>query len=243
MRCPKCGNPAEAGWSECARCGLVFSNYREGPGPAAFSSSSGRVRNGSAILAYLLEMKTRPGTAGLYARGVLLFLLLLWGLRLALTPVHDGMALGSFLHLVNLPFHEAGHIFFGFTGSRLVTSLGGSLMQILIPLLCSTVLLVKTRDPFGAAVALWWFGENFIDLAPYVADARSMSLPLIGGNTGATAPYGFHDWNFILTETRLLENDHRIAGAAVALGALLMLLSIIWGASVLLGNRTCGADA
>ncbi len=243
MKCPKCGNPSEADWSECARCGLVFSKYREGPRPAAFSSSSGRISRGSAISGYMLGMKTRPGTAGLYARGVLLLLLLLWGLRLSLTPVQAGMALGSFLHLVNLPFHEAGHFFFGFTGSRLVTSLGGSLMQLLMPLLCSTVLLVKTRDPFGASVALWWFGENFVDLAPYVADARSMSLPLIGGNTGATAPYGFHDWNFILTETRLLENDHRIAGAAVVLGALLMLLSIIWGAAVLLGHREGGADA
>ena len=43
--------------------------------------------------------------------------------------------LGSFWHLVNLPFHEAGHILFRPFG-RLMTSLGGSITQLLMPLIC-----------------------------------------------------------------------------------------------------------
>jgi hypothetical protein len=56
-------------------------------------------------------------------------------------------------------------------------SLGGTLGQLLMPAICLWVLLVKTRDTFGAAVALWWFGENFLDIAPYIDDARAGQLP------------------------------------------------------------------
>jgi hypothetical protein len=39
--------------------------------------------------------------------------------------------------------------------------------------------------PFGAAVAIWWAGENLIDVAPYINDARELKLVLLGGKTGA----------------------------------------------------------
>ena len=94
-------------------------------------------------------------------------------------------AMASFWHLVNLPFHEAGHILFGFFG-KFIASLGGSLGQLLMPLICLLVFLVKTRDTFAAAFSLWWLGENFMDLAQYMDDARSPSLPFLGGNTGST---------------------------------------------------------
>ena len=75
-----------------------------------------------------------------------------------------------------------------------MTSLGGSLFQLFIPLVCLFALLVHARDTFGGAVALWWFGQNFFDLAPYINDARSLSLPPVGGNFGNSSPHGFHDW-------------------------------------------------
>ena len=137
------------------------------------------------------------------------------------------------MHLINLPFHEAGHVFFGPFG-RLIASLGGTLGQLLMPCICLTVLLLKTRDPFGASVALWWLGQNFMDIAPYINDARSLTLPLLGGNTGDSAPYGFHDWQFILTQLRLLKLDHGLAAAAQGIGTLIMLTSSLWGAAVLI---------
>ena len=110
-----------------------------------------------------------------------------------ISPIDKNYANESYMHLVNLPFHEAGHIFFRPFGS-FMTSLGGTIGQLLMPLICLSVLLVKTRDTFGAAVTLWWFGQNFFDIAPYINDARSLSLPLVGGNFGHSSPYGFHDW-------------------------------------------------
>ena len=56
---------------------------------------------------------------------------------------------------------------------RFMSVLGGSLMQLLIPAVCAGTLLLQTRDPFGAACCLWWIGENLLDLAPYIADARA----------------------------------------------------------------------
>lgn len=138
----------------------------------------------------------------------------------------------TLLHLVNLPFHEAGHLFFRPLGS-LITSLGGTLGQFLIPLLCMTVFLLKTRDPFDGAVCLWWFGENFIDIAPYINDARAGRLPLLGGNFGHSSPYGFHDWEYLLTETGLLRYDKMLAKVAHGFGSLLMALAVVWAICIL----------
>jgi hypothetical protein len=138
----------------------------------------------------------------------------------------------SFLHLVNLPFHEAGHIIFRPFGA-FMASLGGTLGQLLMPLICMGVLLVKTRDPFGASVALWWAGENFLDIAPYINDARAGQLPLLGGNFGHSSPYGFHDWEYLLTESGLLQYDQVLAKAAFLTGSAIMLLSLLWGGLLL----------
>ena len=138
----------------------------------------------------------------------------------------------SIWHMINLPFHEFGHILFRPFG-RLMTSLGGSIAQVLMPVICLVVFLVKTRDTFAASFTLWWTGQNFMDLAPYINDARSLTLPLLGGNTGRTSPYGFHDWEFILQETKLLRHDHFLAHFAHILGTVLMLCAFAWGGYVL----------
>ncbi len=187
---------------------------------------------GPATLEYLLSV--RPGTpdAAIFAKGAVLLGLFIWGWWF-ITPAEGGYAMRSFMHLVNIPFHEAGHVLFRIFGSRLITSLGGSLLQVSMPLACACVMLFSTRDPLGAAAALWWTGESLIDLAPYIADSRALSLPLLGGSTGATAPYGFHDWNYILTETGLLRHDTRIAALAHDLGAFVMIAAVAWGGAVI----------
>ena len=114
-----------------------------------------------------------------------------------------------------------------------MTSLGGSVAQVLMPVICLLVFLIKTRDTFAASFALWWTGQNFMDLAPYINDARSLTLPLLGGNTGRTSPYGFHDWEFILRETGLLQYNHVLANLAVTLGTLLMACASVWGGYIL----------
>ena len=72
-----------------------------------------------------------------------------------------------------------------------------------------------------------------MDMAPYINDARSLSLPLLGGNTGYSSPYGFHDWEFILTELGLANYDHFLAGCSRVIGTLLMITSFVWGGYLL----------
>ena len=114
-----------------------------------------------------------------------------------------------------------------------VRSLGGTLGQMIMPMVCCLVLLFKTRDPFGAGAALGWFGENFIDIAPYINDAGTGELPLLGGNTGESAPYGFHDWEFLLTETNRPGREHDMARTSHSIGAFVMVLALVWMAAML----------
>jgi hypothetical protein len=176
----------------------------------------------------------KPETNFFVFGGQVLFFLIIviWGLKFIFMPMASNYVFDSIWHLINLPFHEFGHILFRPFG-RLMTSLGGSIAQVLMPVICLAVFLIKTRDTFAASFCLWWTGQNFMDLAPYINDARSLTLPLLGGNTGRTSPYGFHDWEFILQETKLLRYDHVLANFADKIGRFLMIVAFIWGGYIL----------
>ena len=199
--------------------------------PIAAPKSNGDEANFFKDVLLFVEPKVNPFTFG--GRVIIGLVLFIWGWKFILTPMATNYAGNSFFHFVNLPFHEAGHLFFQLFG-RWMTSLGGTLGQLLIPLSCLLILLFKTRDPFGASVSLWWLGESLMDIAPYINDARNQELLLLGGITGREADYGYHDWEFILNEVGLLRYDHTLASIAQFLGIVLMLLSFAWAAVVLL---------
>jgi hypothetical protein len=168
------------------------------------------------------------GRAGIAARGIVLAIVAWWSWGMATAPFCAYSL--SLLDTANLVFHEAGHIFFLPLGS-FMTSLGGSLTQVLIPLVCMTTFIVRTRDLYAAALALWWAGENLVDLAPYVADARALQLVLLGGHTGAEVEG--HDWEAILGALGWLEYDVALGGACHKAGVLVMIGAIGWAAWVL----------
>jgi hypothetical protein len=173
-----------------------------------------------------------PGSAGGAAaagRAALLVLLALWTLAFISHGLNAAYLGGSFMHLVNLPFHEAGHVLMSPLG-RFLMVLGGSLFQVAIPLVCAGVLLVKTSDPFGASVATWWAGQNLMDLAPYVADARALQLVLLGARTGAEVEG--HDWEYLLSTLGWLHHDTALGRASFAMGAVVMVAALAWGAAV-----------
>ena len=159
-------------------------------------------------------------------RWILIAVLVYLTWQVARSPLDSTLA-GSFLHLPNLVFHEAGHILFMPFG-RFMTVLGGSLLQVLIPVICAIAFARQQGDWFGAAVCTWWAGENFVDLAPYIGDARSLSLTLLGGKTGAEVEG--HDWEYLLTAMGLLHRDVALGQAARVLGTLVMTAAIVWAA-------------
>lgn len=180
---------------------------------------------------WLIESDQVSDSMTLMGRGLVFLLMVWWGVKVVVTPLETNDTGESFLHLINLPFHEAGHLIFSPFG-RFMMILGGSLGQVLMPLICLGTFLVKTRDPFGASVALWWTAESLMDLAPYINDARAMDLMLLGGVTGKETDG--HDWNNLLTMLGMLEWDHRLAHLAYNIGIVLMLASIAWGGWLLL---------
>ncbi len=238
MQCPKCSFEQPAQHTECPRCGIIIDKYRRQQGNISEAEASATIQAepmpGMTETIKELLFYVKPETSLLLFGGRVLFFLVIfiWGLKFIFMPLESNYVNDSVWHLVNLPFHEFGHILFRPFG-RLMTSLGGSIAQVLMPVICLAVFLIKTRDTFAASFTMWWTGQNFMDLAPYINDARSLTLPLLGGNTGRTSPYGFHDWEFILRETKLLRYDHVLANLADTLGTLLMICAFVWGAYIL----------
>src|ERR1700690_4302127 len=103
----------------------------------------------------------------------------------------------------NLLFHEAGHPIVGLFSGRL-EPYGGTLGQLAFPCVVA-VSCWRAGKTLGLAAAVIWFFENWLNIARYMADARRLELPLVGG--------GDHDWNTILTRWDLLQYDTRIAAA------------------------------
>jgi hypothetical protein len=140
-----------------------------------------------------------------FAGRVAVFLLLLWWGRIFIfTPLETNYAGESFLHLINLPFHEAGHLLFIPLG-RFMMILGGSLGQILMPLVCLATFFIKTRDLFGAR----WpsVTAETMDIAP-ISTMRGDGSRRLAGDGKETDG---HDWNNIPTMLGWLEYDHRLA--------------------------------
>jgi hypothetical protein len=160
----------------------------------------------------------------LVGRVALLLVLTAWTWGFVTHPLSADVTAGSFLHMINLPFHEAGHILFAPFGD-FMTSLGGSLLQVAIPLVC-LVAFARREDWFAAAVCLWWAGQNLVDLGPYIADARALQLVLLGGRTGAEVEG--HDWEAILSTLGWLHLDRRLGLAAHWIGSLTMIGGLIW---------------
>lgn len=120
---------------------------------------------------------------------------------------------------LDLAIHEAGHLLFAF-GGELSTLLGGTVLQLLIPLIF-VIALWRQGDRHGASVPLWWLGQNCWNVSVYIKDARTQELPLVGG--------GEHDWALILGRFGWLPRDQAIGGAVYLAGLLIFLTSLALG--------------
>ena len=181
--------------------------------------------------AIFLSVPDQVSPVAFAGRALAFLLFFIWGWTFILHSGDSNYVAESFMHNINLIFHEAGHIIFSPFG-KFISTLGGSLSQLLMPTIVAGAFLLKNRDAFGASVGLWWLGQNFLDLAPYINDARSLTLPLLGGVTGQDVE-DYHDWEYILRQLHLLKADHFLAHTAQASGVILMLTAFVWGGYIL----------
>ncbi len=137
----------------------------------------------------------------------------------------------SIMHNVNLAFHEAGHMLFMFLGNFMMV-LGGSLAQLIVPAVVIVAFVFKHQNAFGGAVALWWLGQSAMDLAPYIYDARTGQLLLIGGFIGQERP-GAHDWTNLLGRLGMLDYGHAFGTFTNVTGMTIMVLALTWAVYLL----------
>ncbi|THF88351.1 hypothetical protein E7T09_03865 [Deinococcus sp. KSM4-11] len=122
---------------------------------------------------------------------------------------------GSLLDHVDLVFHEAGHVIFSVLGET-VMLLGGSLMQVLVPLGCAAAFLQR-RDRYAAGLMTLWAGQSLMGVATYVRDAPTRNLDLITGDPDT------HDWWQLLGAANAL-NMAAPLGSAIAFLAFVALV-------------------
>jgi len=230
MICPKCTFEQPDDSIQCLRCGVIFAKlhpaqYRHESDHADFTAEEQFIGNGH-LDGTITDVPGEENPLHLAGRALVWGLLLIWGVKFIFTPVSGEAFFASFMHLVNLPFHEAGHVIFSPFG-RFIQVLGGTLGQWLIPLVVTVSFIVKA-DRFAASVGLWWLGQSFMDIAPYMDDARAGQLMLIGGVTGSEVE-DYHDWEIILSRLGLMQYDHVIARISFGCGVMLMLTALVWG--------------
>jgi hypothetical protein len=123
---------------------------------------------------------------------------------------------GSFLDLVDLPVHETGHLLFRPFGEFMMIA-GGSLFQIIVPAVFVGYFWWHEKY-YSAAIVLFWVGQSILNVFFYANDAQVMQLVLTSGMTGSEG--SFHDWNYLLTGTGLLNSTKTVANLIRLLGTL-----------------------
>jgi hypothetical protein len=161
-----------------------------------------------AVFTHEWEKVTR-GKLAVFVMGFVLFIALLFKSERGFVVVLDH---------ANLLFHEAGHPVAGLFSTRLAPY-GGTLGQLVFPSVLAAAFWQRGQ-PLSFAAGLLWFFENLFNIARYMADARALELPLVGG--------GDHDWNTILSTWGLLGHDTRLAAVVQTLGWLGITATFAW---------------
>ncbi len=137
-----------------------------------------------------------------------------------------------FIDCANLVVHEGGHNLFGWFGPTLGLW-GGTLLQWLVPFLLAAYFFTQ-RQTAGFVFCLFFFFENWLYTATYMADARAQVLPLV---TTGDPDFVEHDFYAIFSSLGVLNHDTQIAAAVRLLGWCGMVALVVWLASRTVGNQ------
>ena len=128
-----------------------------------------------------------------------------------------------FIDMPNLIVHEGGHNLFGWFGHTLGLW-GGTLLQWLVPFLLAAYFFAQ-RQVTGFVFSLFFFFENWLYTATYMADARAQVLPLV---TTGDPDFVEHDFYAIFSSLGVLNHDTQIAAVVRLLGWCGMLAVTGW---------------
>jgi hypothetical protein len=127
------------------------------------------------------------------------------------------------IDLVFVPFHEGGHLLFGYLGHALMIA-GGTILQLAVPLVLAGYFCFQ-RQIAGTVFCLFCFFEQFLPIATYMADARAQELPLL---TVGNPEFVEHDWFAMFSSMGLLQHDTQIASVVHTVGWIGMIAVTGW---------------
>jgi hypothetical protein len=125
-----------------------------------------------------------------------------------------------FIHLITLYIHEAGHAIFRPFGDTMYY-LGGSIMQVLVPLVWMITAWHERSKLVPAAI--FFTGYSMVDISVYMKDAALRVLPLIGGSKT------HHDWWTVLYRRDALDWGEPLGETFFWIGMLSACGGLAWG--------------
>lgn len=235
VKCPSCQYVRQAHDERlnkrvCPACGIVYSKWLDMVNrsemsrvpPSPLPPLPEKVPLAHCLWETFFFVPSDRHESAFWGHVVLFAFFFIYGVRFILHGIDVDFIGTAFIHYPNLAIHEFGHLIFRPFGD-FVMFLGGSLFQILFPLGLLLFFSIVRQENFAAAVMLWWTGQNFIDVSPYIQDAPQRLLPLVGGGGAAS-----HDWYNILGMSGQLGAAQFYADLWFAIGVLLILLSFAW---------------
>ena len=238
-KCPKCGHERAATETApegaCPACGLIYEKHlktrlAESDAPRV-STDRGEPESETWLVrakGLFFHVSSQVEPLHTYARAALLAALIVYGVKLAAMDVPAWEMSAALIHAPMVPIHEFGHIVFRPFG-EFMTNLGGALFQAGLPLIFGGIFLARNRDPFAAAVMLWWSAVAVMDTAPYIYDAQQPQHVLLTGRTGDT---GAHDFIDVLGDLGLLTRARTVGYIVHAFGIVMLLASFAWAAAM-----------
>ena len=223
--CPVCGI-VYAKWSASQQTNVVSDSTISDDEPELDYEDIERASLFQKVKLLLIDVPDRVDPVVFWGRAFLFVVFTVWGLWFISTNGSWQDIGSSFLHNINLAFHEFGHVLFRPLGD-FMSILGGSLFQVMMPLIVM-IAFIRQGDNFEAAIMLWWTGQNFIDVSPYIADGQYRGLPLIMG-MGEEA----HDWGNLLTMMNKVEYAYVYGKFSFYLGSVIILIGLAWAGYVL----------
>lgn len=127
---------------------------------------------------------------------------------------HDMPFLVWVIDTLDLFMHEGGHGIFKIFG-QFMYFLGGSLIQVIIPV-AAVIVFLKTSGLRSLIGTLYWLGHNLINISIYVGDAPKQQLTLI-------SRHAIHDWRWILGRMGMLDSAGDFAAVISFFGVLALI--------------------
>jgi hypothetical protein len=167
---------------------------------------------------------------GPVSRGAAIGWLVFYALMLVSVAMNGTLA--HLVDLVFLPIHEGGHLLFRFFGEWIMVA-GGTFLQLFVPFALAVYFIFRRQLP-GTAFCAFFFFEQFLPVAIYMADARCQCLEYV---TVGDPDNAVHDWFYLFSSVGVVAHDTQIASVVRGLGWIGMLATVIWFAVRALRSR------